>query len=30
VRMKQAAAATDGPAYVDVVRDLFGLEEREQ
>jgi glutamyl-tRNA reductase len=25
VRMKQAAAAADGPLYVDTVRDLFGL-----
>ena len=26
VRLKQAAAAADGPAYADVVRHLFGLE----
>jgi glutamyl-tRNA reductase len=30
VRMKRAAAAADGHAYVDVVRDLFGLEEPER
>jgi glutamyl-tRNA reductase len=27
VRMKEAAAGTDGGAYADVVRDLFGLED---
>ncbi len=30
VRMKEAAAGTDGVIYADVVRDLFGLGEEEQ
>lgn len=30
VRMKEAALAADGGVYADVVRHLFGLDERQE
>ena len=30
IRLKEAAAAADGVVYADVVKHLFGLEEKEE